>query len=89
MPEASGKPSGDPELGPSPGTYRHYKGGLYEVYGIARHSEMDEEVVVYRPLYGERKLWVRPRQMFLEYIEIDGEKLLRFERVSDDIEGSL
>ena len=49
---------------PTPGRYRHYKGNLYEVIGIARHSETHEELVVYRPLCGEGGLWVRPRTMF-------------------------
>lgn len=89
MPEVTGDMLSEMALGPAPGKYRHYKGGLYEVYGTARHSETGEVVVVYRPLYGERELWVRPRQMFLEYVEIDGEKILRFERVSDDMESSL
>ncbi|WP_374590064.1 DUF1653 domain-containing protein [Aquabacterium sp.] len=61
------------------GIYRHYKGGRYEVYGVARHSETLEPVVVYRPLYGERALWVRPFAMFTERIEAGGESRLRFE----------
>lgn len=48
------------------GLYRHYKGKHYEVIGIAKHSETAEELVVYRPLYGERGLWVRPLKMFTE-----------------------
>ena len=64
-----------------PGKYRHYKGGLYEVIGIARHSETQEELVVYRPLYGEGGLWVRPRVMFLETVVVNGESLPRFQRV--------
>jgi len=62
-----------------PGTYRHYKGGLYEVIGVARHSETDEQLVVYRPLYGERGLWVRPLAMFTESVSVEGELLPRFE----------
>ncbi len=46
------------------GLYRHYKGTYYEVIGVAKHSETLEEVVVYRPLYGERGLWIRPLEMF-------------------------
>jgi len=60
------------------GRYTHYKGGEYEVYGVARHSESEEELVIYRPLYGESKLWARPRAMFEESLEIDGAEVLRF-----------
>jgi len=60
------------------GRYRHYKGKDYEVLGIARHSETDEELVVYRPLYGEQGLWVRPLTMFVETVEVDGQLLPRF-----------
>jgi hypothetical protein len=60
------------------GTYRHYKGGLYEVLGIARHSETEEELVVYRALYGEGGLWVRPLVMFQESVEVDGRDMPRF-----------
>ena len=48
-----------------PGVYRHFKGGEYEVVGLARHSETEEELVVYRALYGDGGLWVRPSEMFL------------------------
>jgi hypothetical protein len=51
-----------------PGRYRHFKGGLYEVVGVARHSETEEEFVVYRALYGDGGLWVRPRAMFLDTV---------------------
>ena len=61
------------------GTYRHYKGNLYEVIDVARHSESLEDMVVYRALYGDFKLWVRPLKMFLEDIEINGEIQKRFE----------
>ena len=60
------------------GRYRHYKGREYEVYGIARHSESEERLVVYRPLYGERSLWVRPLSMFIETVEVDGQVVPRF-----------
>lgn len=56
----------------TPGKYKHYKGGLYEVYGTATHSETSETLVVYRPLYGEGALWVRPLGMFKESVEHDG-----------------
>jgi hypothetical protein len=61
-----------------PGRYRHYKGGEYEVQGVATHSETGEAIVVYRPLYGEGALWVRPLSMFIETIEQDGEAQPRF-----------
>lgn len=61
------------------GTYRHYKGLLYAVYGVARHSETLEALVLYRPLYGESALWVRPFGMFTGTIEIEGEARPRFE----------
>ena len=51
------------------GRYRHYKGGEYTVLGVARSSETDELLVVYRPEYGERDLWVRPQSMFAEFVE--------------------
>jgi hypothetical protein len=63
---------------PKPGKYRHYKGGEYEVYFVARHSETEEELVVYRTLYGDFSQWVRPLAMFMETIEIDGELCPRF-----------
>ena len=53
----------------APGRYRHYKGGEYTVFGVARHSETDELLVVYKPEYGERDLWVRPLSMFTEFVE--------------------
>jgi hypothetical protein len=60
------------------GRYRHYKGNEYEVIGVAKHSENEIELVVYRPLYGERGLWVRPLDMFLENVEINGVTVRRF-----------
>jgi hypothetical protein len=68
-----------PEL--APGRYRHYKGRDYDVIGVARHSETLEPVVVYRPLYGEGALWVRPHAMFVETIDVDGIEAPRFARV--------
>lgn len=62
------------------GRYRHYKGGEYEVIGIALHSETFEPMVVYRALYdAEHELWVRPHAMFLETIKVDGDTVKRFE----------
>ncbi|MCX6072751.1 MAG: DUF1653 domain-containing protein [Campylobacterales bacterium] len=63
------------------GCYRHYKGNEYEVIGIAKHSETEELLVVYRPLYGEQGLWVRPLEMFDGILE-DGTK--RFVYVGED-----
>jgi hypothetical protein len=63
------------------GIYKHYKGNLYQVLGVARHSESEEEHVVYKTLYGDYSLWVRPLGMFLEQVEIDGESVARFELV--------
>jgi hypothetical protein len=61
-----------------PGRYRHYKGGEYNVLGTARHSETEEMLVVYRPEYGEKKLWVRPLAMFLEIVETPAGREPRF-----------
>ncbi len=66
-----------------PGRYRHYKGKDYEVIGVARHSETEESLVVYRTLYGDRGLWVRPLAMFTETIEHDGRRVQRFAYVGD------
>ena len=65
----------------APGRYRHFKGNEYEVLGVARHSETQEELVVYRPLYGEGGLWVRPKGMFLEKVMHEGKEVFRFEPV--------
>lgn len=62
-----------------PGRYRHYKGKEYIVLGVARHSETEEEFVVYRQDYGEQGLWVRPLAMFEETVEVDGQQQPRFE----------
>lgn len=61
------------------GRYRHYKGNEYMVIGVARHSETEEEMVVYRQDYGEKDLWVRPKSMFLEFVEVNGEMIPRFQ----------
>lgn len=60
------------------GYYRHYKGGLYRVIGVARHSETGEPLVVYRPCYGDEGLWVRPLSMFLERVSVGDERVPRF-----------
>jgi hypothetical protein len=65
----------------APGLYRHFKGNLYEVLGVAKHSETLEELVVYRPQYGEGGLWVRPKAMFLETVEHEGTRVPRFQKV--------
>ena len=61
-----------------PGRYRHFKGREYEVIGLARHSETQEEMVVYRALYGDFGLWVRPVSMWNETVERDGKTFRRF-----------
>jgi hypothetical protein len=66
-----------------PGRYRHYKGNFYQVIDIAFHSETGEEMVVYRKLYDDHSLWVRPRSMFFEDVLIDGQTLQRFEWVGE------
>jgi len=67
-----------------PGRYRHYKGNFYEVVGIARHSETEEELVVYRTLYGDHSLWVRPLGMFRENVLVDGRPVPRFEWIGEN-----
>jgi hypothetical protein len=66
---------------PQRGKYRHYKGGEYEVVGVARHSETLEPLVLYRPLYNDSGLWVRPYAMFFEEIEHEGRRQPRFARI--------
>lgn len=63
------------------GKYQHYKGSMYELIDIARHSETQEEMVVYRTLYGDFSLWVRPLKMFIEYVEYNGKKMKRFKYI--------
>ena len=63
---------------PVPGIYRHYKGNLYEVMGTAQHSESEEPLVVYRALYGDYGLWVRPLAMFTESVTKEGNTQPRF-----------
>lgn len=67
-----------------PGKYRHFKGKEYEVLGLATHSETLEPMVVYRPLYGERGLWVRPASMWNETVERDGKHFRRFVRIDGE-----
>lgn len=72
----SNAPAPLPDL--TPGRYRHYKGRHYQVIGVARHSETLEPLVVYRPLYGEGALWVRPHAMFTGEVTVDGRRVPRF-----------
>ena len=66
-----------------PGRYRHFKGKEYEVLGVARHSETEEELVVYRALYGDFGLWVRPVNMWNEAVERDGKTFRRFTYIGE------
>ncbi|MBY0416696.1 MAG: DUF1653 domain-containing protein [Pararheinheimera sp.] len=65
------------------GFYRHYKGPFYQVLSLVRHSETDEELVLYRALYGDCGLWVRPLDMFISNVEVAGELVPRFSFVSE------
>jgi hypothetical protein len=67
-----------------PGRYRHYKGGLYQVLDTVRHSETCEPMTLYRALYGEQGLWVRPAAMFLETVVIEGVPQPRFTLIEDE-----
>ena len=60
------------------GIYKHYKGNLYEVLSTGRHSETEEWMVIYRTLYDDGSIWIRPYEMFIEDIKINGETLARF-----------
>ena len=66
-----------------PGRYRHYKGKDYQVIGVAKHSETEEDLVVYRALYGAGGLWVRPLEMFGEKIKTRGKLIPRFEWIDE------
>lgn len=65
------------------GKYRHYKGNEYEVIGIAKHSETLEDMVVYRALYGEHDMWVRPASMWEEIVNVNGQEMVRFAKIED------
>lgn len=67
-----------------PGRYRHYKGRDYQVIDLARHSETAEQLVIYRCLYGDHSLWVRPLAMFRETVEVAGEQVPRFAFIADE-----
>ena len=66
------------------GVYRHYKGNLYEVLMTAQHSETDEWMVVYKALYGDKGTWVRPYEMFVEKVELEGVWTPRFEKIEGE-----
>ncbi|MDQ2075360.1 DUF1653 domain-containing protein [Marinimicrobium sp. ABcell2] len=66
------------------GRYRHYKGNEYQVLGVATHSESGEAMVVYRCLYGDYDLWVRPLSMFTEQVTLEGESVPRFRYLGPD-----
>ena len=66
-----------------PGRYRHFKGNEYEVLGVARDSETMHQFVVYRALYGERGLWIRPLEMFVSRVEREGRSMPRFEYIDE------
>ena len=67
-----------------PGIYRHFKGNLYELVDIAKHSETLEEMVVYKALYGEGEIWVRPAKMWNELVFVDNKQVKRFELVNQE-----
>ncbi|MDO9398919.1 MAG: DUF1653 domain-containing protein [Herbiconiux sp.] len=67
---------------PAPGIYQHFKGARYEVVGVGRHSETDEQLVFYRKLYDDYSFWVRPLAMFTEHVSRDGYEGPRFTRIA-------
>ncbi|MCE2947180.1 MAG: DUF1653 domain-containing protein [bacterium] len=71
------------------GHYRHYKGNEYEVVGVVRHSETLEALVLYRPLYNDSGLWVRPHAMFFGEVEVDGLRQPRFAFLGAQLPGRM
>lgn len=69
-----------------PGIYQHFKGKKYKVHGLVKHSETLEDLVLYEALYENAlgKMWVRPKEMFLEEVEVEGKKVPRFTFISED-----
>ena len=67
------------------GLYKHYKGNMYEVVMTAQHSETEEWMVVYKALYGDEGMWVRPYDMFVSKVEVDGQMTERFKKVNDEV----
>jgi len=65
------------------GLYQHFKGGYYEVIGLAEHTETLEEMVIYRSYSKEKELWVRPKEMFLGNVLVDGQEVPRFRYISE------
>lgn len=63
--------------------YKHFKGGEYEVIGVAKHSETLEDFIVYKALYGKHYLWIRSKKMFFETVKVDGKKVKRFEYIEE------
>jgi len=66
------------------GIYEHYKKKRYKIVGVVRHSETKEELALYHSLYGNRRWWVRPLNMFLEEVEVDGKKVPRFKYIGNE-----
>lgn len=66
-----------------PGRYRHFKGNEYQVFGMAKHSETQEDLVLYQALYGDGELWARPASMWTELVEHEGKKVPRFVSIED------
>jgi hypothetical protein len=71
--------TGEKVLNIKQGIYRHFKGNKYHILGVAQHSEDGSTLVVYRPMYGTEDLWVRPVEMFLETVELNGQQVPRFD----------
>lgn len=67
----------------TPGIYEHYKGNRYRVIDTVTHSETEETLVLYQPLYGEQELWVRPYDMFTESVNLEGQRVCRFRLIKE------